>query len=142
MHLYLKKEIKKFSKKIKLLVEEFIKVAQNNLTTIMPAFTHLQKAQPTTVAHYMMAYAEMFYRDLVRMENNFINTDFCPLGAGALCGTTYNIDQKYSAKLLDFKNVIHNSMDAIGDRDYIIEFLSNMSIFMMHMSRINEELII
>jgi argininosuccinate lyase len=108
----------------------------------MPAFTHLQKAQPTTVAHYMMAYAEMFYKDLIRLQNNYEHTDYCPLGAGALCGTTYNIDQNYTAKLLGFKNVISNSLEAIGDRDYVIELLSNLSIFMMHMSRINEELII
>jgi argininosuccinate lyase len=142
MHLFLKKQIVLFIEKIKLLINEIIKISAKNLSTIMPAFTHLQKAQPSTVAHYMMAYAEMFYKDLIRMQNNYNSTDFCPLGAGALCGTTYNIDQQYTAKLLGFKNVISNSMEAISDRDYIIEFLNNLSILMMHMSRINEEFII
>lgn len=142
MHLYIKDVIINFINKLKKLVIVIINIASHNLNTIMPGFTHLQKAQPTTLAHYLLAYGEMFKRDIERLEENLKHADYMPLGAGALCGTTYNIDQKFVAKELNFKNIISNSMDAVSDRDYILELLSNLSIFMMHMSRINEELII
>ncbi len=127
---------------LKTLIEALINISENNLNTIMPAYTHLQKAQPTTLGHYMMAYAEMFYRDITRFSNCYKRTDVMPLGSGALCGTTYNIDRYAVKDELGFNDITLNSIDGVSDRDFAIEFLSASSICMMHLSRFCEELIL
>ena len=108
----------------------------------MPGFTHLQKAQPITLAHHMGAYFEMFKRDQSRLHDIYERMDYCPLGSGALAGTTYPLDREYSAEILGFKGPCLNSIDGVSDRDYLIELLSAMSTMMMHMSRLSEEMII
>ena len=113
-----------------------------NLETYMPGFTHLQKAQPVTLAHHFGAYFEMFKRDLLRMKDIYKRMNYCPLGAGALAGTTYPLDREYTAKLLGFEGPTLNSMDSVADRDYLIEFMSALSTVMMHLSRFSEEIII
>jgi argininosuccinate lyase len=140
--MYVKNSIAEISQKIKYLIQVIVKIAKINMDTIMPAFTHLQKAQPTTLAHWLMAYAEMFYRDALRFKDTLARVDYMPLGSGALCTTTYNIDRDYVRKLLGFKKLTPNSIDAVSDRDYLLEYLFNISTTMMHLSRINEELII
>lgn len=140
--MYIKRAINEVRELLKNLINELVKIAKENLETIMPAFTHLQKAQPTTLAHYLMAYAEMFTRDLERFVENYKRTDYMPLGNGALCGTTYNIDREYTKKYLGFANLTPNSLDGVSDRDYLLEFLFNSSTTMMHLSRFNEEIII
>ena len=115
---------------------------KENTDTIMPGFTHLQKAQPITLAHHMGAYFEMFKRDRSRLHDIHERMNYCPLGSGALAGTTYPLDREYTAQLLDFAGPTLNSMDSVSDRDYLIEFLSAMSIIMMHLSRFCEEIII
>lgn len=108
----------------------------------MPGFTHLQKAQPITLAHHIGAYFEMFKRDRSRLTDIYERMNYCPLGSGALAGTTYPLDREYTAKFLNFKGPALNSIDAVSDRDYLIEFLSAMSIIMMHLSRFCEEITI
>ena len=108
----------------------------------MPGFTHLQKAQPVTLAHHVGAYFEMFKRDRLRLKDIYYRMNYCPLGAGALAGTTYPLDRAYTASLLGFEGPTSNSMDSVSDRDYVIEFLSALSIIMMHLSRFCEEIII
>ena len=108
----------------------------------MPAYTHLQRAQPTTFAHHIMAYAAMFRRDVTRLEDCFERMDYSPLGSGALTGTTYPIDRMAVAKALGFAGITENSMDGVSDRDYVIELLSDLSILMMHLSRFSEEIIL
>ena len=108
----------------------------------MPGFTHLQKAQPVTLAHHLGAYFEMFKRDRLRMKDIRKRMNYCPLGAGALAGTTYPLDREYTAELLGFDGPTLNSMDSVSDRDYLIEMLSAMSTVMMHLSRFCEEVII
>ena len=115
---------------------------KENVETYMPGFTHLQKAQPITLAHHMGAYFEMFKRDRSRMKDIYKRMNYCPLGAGALAGTTYPLDREYTAELLDFAGPTLNSMDSVSDRDYLIELLSAMSTVMMHLSRFSEEVII
>ena len=110
--------------------------------TIMPGLTHLQKAQPITLAHHMGAYFEMFKRDRSRLCDIYKRMNYCPLGSGALAGTTYPLDRDYTAQLLDFYGPTLNSMDGVSDRDYLIEFLSALSTIMMHLSRFSEEIII
>ncbi|MFV0396189.1 MAG: argininosuccinate lyase [Coprobacillaceae bacterium] len=117
-------------------------IMKEHTETFMPGFTHLQKAQPLTLAHHMGAYFEMFKRDAMRLEDIYKRMNVCPLGSGALAGTTYPLDRDYSAELLNFDGPCLNSMDGVSDRDYLIELLSAMSTTMMHMSRISEELII
>jgi argininosuccinate lyase len=114
----------------------------DNLYTYMPGFTHLQKAQPVTLAHHLGAYFEMFYRDATRLKDIYSRMNYCPLGAGALAGTTYPLDREFTANLLGFKGPTLNSMDSVSDRDYIIEYLSALSTIMMHLSRFSEEIII
>ena len=118
------------------------KIMEDNLDTYMPGFTHLQKAQPVTLAHHVGAYYEMFKRDLLRMKDIYNRMNYCPLGAGALAGTTYPLDREYTAQLLDFFGPTLNSMDSVSDRDYLIEFMSALSTIMMHLSRFSEEVII
>jgi len=117
-------------------------VLKANTNTYMPGFTHLQKAQPTTLAHHMGAYFEMFKRDFFRLSDIYDRMNYCPLGAGAFAGTTYPLDREYTASLLDFDGATLNSMDSVSDRDYCIEFLSALSLIMMHLSRFSEEMII
>lgn len=108
----------------------------------MPGFTHLQKAQPVTVAHHFGAYFEMFRRDCTRLDDIYDRMNYCPLGAGALAGTTYPLDRDFTADFLKFNGATNNSMDSVSDRDYIIEYLSALSTIMMHLSRFSEEIII
>ena len=142
MRLYVRDEIVA----IKELVVNLLKVLHNlmkeNTDTYMPGFTHLQKAQPVTLAHHLGAYMEMFKRDYSRLEDIYERMNYCPLGSGALAGTTYPLDREYTASLLDFKGPTLNSMDSVSDRDYIIELLSALSTIMMHLSRFSEEIII
>ncbi|MBD5542835.1 MAG: argininosuccinate lyase [Lachnospiraceae bacterium] len=129
-----------------LLVKELLLVLQDimesHLDTYMPGFTHLQKAQPITLAHHMGAYFEMFKRDRLRLKDIYFRMNYCPLGSGALAGTTYPLDRNYTASLLGFEGPTLNSMDSVADRDYVIEFLSALSTIMMHLSRFSEEIII
>ena len=115
---------------------------KENINTYMPGFTHLQKAQPVTVAHHVGAYMEMFKRDYDRLNDIYDRMNYCPLGAGALAGTTYPLDREQTAELLGFYGPTLNSMDSVSDRDYVIEFLSALSTIMMHLSRFSEEIII
>ena len=108
----------------------------------MPGYTHMQRAQPITFAHHLMAYAEMFKRDIERLNETYTRTDICPIGSCALAGTTYNLDREFEAKELGFSKVSANSLDGVSDRDFIIELLSDISIIMMHLSRISEEIIL
>ncbi len=119
-----------------------VAIAEENLHTVMCAYTHLQKAQPTTLAHYMMAYFEMFHRDISRFQDGKKRTDSLPLGAGALCATTYPINRSMVADSLGFSGITRNSLDAVSDRDFALEYLSSASICMMHLSRLCEEIIL
>ena len=140
--LFVKKEIPVIIGQIKKLEEVLVKKAEANLDTVMPGYTHLQRAQPTTFAHYMMAYANMLKRDITRFEDCMGRMDECPLGAGALATSTYPVDRFQTAAALGFQKPTDNSMDSVSDRDYAIEFLSACSILMMHLSRFSEELIL
>lgn len=142
MKLYCRDEIGEIDKLVKGLMEEILKLMEDNLDTYMPGFTHLQKAQPVTLAHHMGAYFEMFYRDRTRLRDIRERMNYCPLGAGALAGTTYPLDRDYTAKLLGFYGPTLNSMDSVSDRDYVIELLNALSIIAMHLSRFSEEIII
>ena len=124
------------------LLDTILKIMEENTETIMPGFTHLQKAQPITLAHHMGAYFEMFKRDSQRMHDIYERMNYCPLGSGALAGTTYPLDREYTAELLGFYGPTLNSMDGVSDRDYLIEYLSAISTVMMHLSRFSEEVII
>lgn len=142
MKLYTRDEILEIQDLLKNLLKVLLKIMEENTDTYMPGFTHLQKAQPITLAHHFGAYFEMFKRDLSRMEDIVKRMNFCPLGSGALAGTTYPLDREYTAQLLDFTGATLNSMDSVSDRDYVIEFLSASSTIMMHLSRFCEEIII
>ncbi|MBR1624102.1 MAG: argininosuccinate lyase, partial [Pseudobutyrivibrio sp.] len=135
-------QVRSTAKALEHLLTTILGIMEENIDTIMPGFTHLQKAQPITVAHHMGAYFEMFKRDVNRLI--FIDASMytCPLGSGALAGTTYPLDREMTAKLLDFEVPTLNSMDGVSDRDYLIEFLSALSIIQMHLSRFSEEIII
>ena len=140
--LYVKGEIPKIINMILDLEKVLIQKAQANLETVMPGYTHMQRAQPTTFAHYMMAYANMLRRDVTRLEDCLERMDECPLGAGALATSTYPVDRFQTAAALGFKKPTDNSMDSVSDRDFAIEFLSACSILMMHLSRFSEEIIL
>ena len=140
--LYVKKQIPVIIGMIVDLEKVLLKKAEANLETVMPGYTHLQRAQPTTFAHYMMAYANMLKRDVTRFEDCLERMDECPLGAGALATSTYPVDRFQTAGALGFRKPVDNSMDAVSDRDYAIEFLSACSLLMMHLSRFSEELIL
>lgn len=142
MKLYTKEEIQKINQLLKNLLQVLHELMKEHINTYMPGFTHLQKAQPVTLSHHLGAYFEMFQRDRFRINDLLERMDYCPLGAGALAGTTYPLDREFTAQLLDFKGVTLNSMDSVSDRDYLIESLSAMSIIMMHLSRFCEEIII
>ncbi len=142
MKLYCRGEIEELDQLVKGLLEELLKIMEEHLETYMPGFTHLQKAQPVTLAHHVGAYIEMFMRDRSRLSDIKKRMDQCPLGAGALAGTTYPLDRQYSAELLGFSGPTLNSMDSVADRDYVIELLSALSTIAMHLSRFSEEIII
>ena len=142
MRLYTRKRVVGTDGLLKELLSVILKTMEENLETYMPGFTHLQKAQPTTLAHHYGAYFEMFKRDRQRMADIFRRMNYCPLGAGALAGTTYPLDREHTASLLAFAGPTLNSMDSVSDRDYLIEFLAALSTVMMHLSRFCEEIII
>ena len=142
MKLYTRDEISNVDDLLKDLLAELLIIMMENTETYMPGFTHLQKAQPITLAHHMGAYFEMFKRDRSRMADIYKRMNYCPLGSGALAGTTYPLDREYTASLLGFEGPTMNSMDSVADRDYLIEFLSALSTIMMHLSRFSEEIII
>ena len=142
MRLFTRKTVKETDNELKELLAVILKIMKENTQTIMPGFTHLQKAQPITLAHHMGAYFEMFKRDRSRLCDIYKRMNYCPLGSGALAGTTYPLDRDYTAQLLDFYGPTLNSMDGVSDRDYLIEFLSALSTIMMHLSRFSEEIII
>ena len=140
--LYMRQEIDLIIALVEKLKEALYKIAEGNQETIMPGYTHLQRAQPVTLAHYMLAYYQMFSRDASRLADCRKRLNQLPLGSGALAGTTYNTDRDFLAKELDFDSICPNSIDAVSDRDFALEFLSDASILMMHLSRFCEELII
>lgn len=142
MKLYTRDEIDELNKLIKDLLSTLLTIMRDNVDTFMPGFTHLQKAQPITLAHHLSAYFEMFKRDHERLVDIRRRMNTCPLGSGALAGTTYPLDREYVAELLDFDKPTLNSIDGVSDRDYLIELLSALSIMMMHLSRFSEEIII
>lgn len=142
MKLYTRDEIDELDLLLKGLLAELLTLMEENLHTYMPGFTHLQKAQPVTLAHHLGAYYEMFRRDRSRMADIRKRMNYCPLGSGALAGTTYPLDREYTAQLLNFDGPTLNSMDSVSDRDYIIELLSALSTVAMHLSRFCEEIII
>ena len=140
--LWIKKASKQIIKNLNDLIRSFLKKSEGNIQTIMPGFTHLKNAQPISFAHYLLAYVEMFKRDKKRFTSNINYIDECPLGAGALAGTSYKIDRNFTSKKLGFKKPTNNSIDSVSDRDFAIDFLSSASICAMHISRFAEELII
>ena len=142
MKLYIRDEVTELDGLLKEMLEVLLKLMEENTETFMPGFTHLQKAQPITLAHHLGAYFEMFKRDRMRMKDIYARMNMCPLGSGALAGTTYPLDREYTAELMDFAGPTRNSMDSVSDRDYLIELLSAMSTIMMHLSRFSEEVII
>lgn len=142
MKLYIRDEISETDALLKELLAVILRIMKENVETYMPGFTHLQKAQPVTVAHHFGAYFEMFRRDRSRLHDIRERMNYCPLGAGALAGTTYPLDREFTAELLNFKGATSNSMDSVSDRDYIIELLSALSTIMMHLSRFSEEIIV
>lgn len=142
MKLYTRDQVEILDGLLEELLGIILSIMKENLDTYMPGFTHLQKAQPITLAHHMGAYFEMFKRDHERLRDIHHRMNTCPLGSGALAGTTYPLDREYTAKLLGFDRPSLNSMDGVSDRDYLIEFLSALSLIMMHLSRFSEEVII
>ena len=142
MKLYTRDELLIIDGLVYHLLTTILKIMEEHVDTIMPGFTHLQKAQPITLAHHMGAYFEMFKRDRGRLHDIYERMNYCPLGSGALAGTTYPLDREYVAELLEFKGATENSMDSVSDRDYVIEFLSALSTIMMHLSRFSEDVII
>ena len=142
MRLYIRIEVLVADELLKELLETLLSLMEEHTDTYMPGFTHMQKAQPVTLAHHLGAYFEMFKRDRSRLKDIYHRMNYCPLGAGALAGTTYPLDRNYTASLLGFEGPTLNSMDSVSDRDYVIEFLSALSTVMMHLSRFCEEIII
>ena len=142
MRLYLKDSILKITSLLKELIEVLVQISENNIRIYMPAYTHLRKAQPISVAHYLNAYSEMFLRDIDRLNDSFRRTDVMPLGSGALAGTSFPIDRELTAQLLSFAEISQNSLDAVSDRDFVLEYLFCASTVIMHLSRFCEELIL
>lgn len=142
MRLYTRAHVVETDNRLKELLHVILHTMEENLETYMPGFTHLQKAQPVTLAHHYGAYFEMFKRDRLRLKDIYARMNYCPLGAGALAGTTYPLDRNYTASLLGFEGPTLNSMDSVSDRDYLIEYLAALSTIMMHLSRFSEEIII
>lgn len=142
MRLYVRLEVLHTDELLKQLLCTLLHIMEEHTDTYMPGFTHLQKAQPVTLAHHVGAYFEMFKRDRSRLKDIYHRMNYCPLGAGALAGTTYPLDRNYTASVLGFEGPTLNSMDSVADRDYVIEFLSALSTIMMHLSRFSEEIIL
>lgn len=142
MRLYIREEAVELDRLLRKLLETILKIMEAHTSTILPGFTHLQKAQPITLSHHMGAYFEMFKRDRQRLFDLYERMNYCPLGSGALAGTTFPLDREYTAKALGFYGPTLNSMDGVSDRDYLIELLSALSMVMMHLSRFSEEIII
>ncbi len=142
IRMYLKDEIIEVKRMLTELLETLLVISENNLDTIMPGYTHLQRAQPITLAHHMMAYFQMFRRDIERLDDCYGRMDIMPLGSGALAGTTYPLDREFVADKLGFAGITENSLDGVSDRDFAIELASCLSIVMMHLSRFCEELIL
>ena len=142
MKLYVRDEIDELKDLLYELLSEVLRIMEDNTTTYMPGFTHLQKAQPTTLAHHFGAYFEMFIRDFDRLRSTRKRMNLSPLGSGAFAGTTYDLDRDYVASLLEFETATRNSMDSVSDRDYLLELLSDLAIISMHLSRLSEEIII
>ncbi len=142
MRLYTRKKTRELREDLRPLLATILDIMSQNTETYMPGFTHLQKAQPTTLAHHFGAYFEMFKRDALRLDDCLERMNYCPLGAGALAGTTYPLDREFTAEQLGFAGPTLNSMDSVSDRDYLLELLSDLSIVMMHLSRFSEELIL
>lgn len=142
MRLYTRQEVLAVDELLEEMLNAILIIMENNTDTFMPGFTHLQKAQPVTLAHHMGAYFEMFKRDRLRLQDIYHRMNYCPLGSGALAGTTYDLDRDYTAELLGFYGPTLNSMDGVSDRDYLLEFLAAISTMMMHLSRFSEEVII
>ena len=142
MKLYVRDEIDELKDLLYELLGEVLRIMEENTTTYMPGFTHLQKAQPTTLAHHFGAYFEMFIRDFDRLRSTRRRMNLSPLGSGAFAGTTYDLDRDYVASLLEFETATRNSMDSVSDRDYLLELLSDLAIISMHLSRLSEEIII
>ena len=142
MRLYVRRQVQETDELLKELLETLHKIMEENVETYMPGFTHLQKAQPITLALHIGAYFEMFKRDHSRLHDIYRRMNYCPLGAGALAGTTYPLDREYTAELLGFYGPTMNAIDSVADRDYTIEFLATLSTIMMHLSRFSEEVII
>lgn len=140
--LYIKKRIEELINAVDNFISVIAKIAKEHTETILPGYTHLQKAQPISFAHYLSAYANMFIRDAGRLEDALKRMDFCPLGSGALAGTTFPIDREMTARLLNFAGATANSLDSVSDRDYCIETASAVAVLMMHLSRFSEELIL
>ena len=141
LRLYLRDEIDGIVAQLNELQKVLVRVAEKESDTVMPGFTHMQVAQPVTFGHHMLAYVEMFERDHERMLDLRHRVNRSPLGAAALAGTTYPIDREYTAELLGFEGVMQNSLDAVSDRDYGVEFLAAASLIMIHISRLSEELV-
>ncbi len=142
IRLYLRREIVEVRKLVLSLIEAIAKLASDNTDSVMPGYTHLQRAQPVTFAHYILAYAQMFIRDDIRLSQVYERTNISPLGSGALASTTYPIDRHLVAELLEMNGVTENSMDGVSDRDFLIETTFAMSLIMMHLSRFSEEIIL
>ena len=142
IRMYLKEQIVSVKELVVSLLEAIENKAVENIHTVMPGYTHLQRAQPLTFAHYVLAYAQMFMRDVKRLDDVYARTNVMPLGSGALAATTYPINRHRVAELLGFDSVTENSMDGVSDRDFVIELASTLSMLMMHMSRFSEEIIL
>jgi argininosuccinate lyase len=142
LRLYLRDQVSHIVGRLRILEQVLVKTAKDNLDTIMPGYTHLQRAQPVLLSHHLMAYYEMFKRDMDRFRDGLKRINVLPLGSAALAGTTYPIDREYAARLLGFPKISSNSIDAVSDRDFIIEFLSSAGICMVHLSRLSEELVL
>ena len=142
MRLYTRRRMTETGQLVVRLLETLLSLMKEHTDTVMPGFTHLQKAQPVTLAHHLGAYFEMFRRDADRLTDGLARMNECPLGAGALAGTTYPLDREYTAEQLGFFGPTANSMDSVSDRDYLLEYLFDLSVIMMHLSRFSEEIIL
>ncbi|MDJ0676679.1 MAG: argininosuccinate lyase [Calothrix sp. MO_167.B42] len=140
--LYLREEIRQIRQQLRDFQTVLLDIAENNLETLIPGYTHLQRAQPLSLAHHLLAYFQMAQRDWERLGDVYRRVNISPLGCGALAGTTFPIDRHYTAKLLEFEDVYHNSLDGVSDRDFAIEFLCAASLIMVHLSRLSEEIIL
>lgn len=142
LHLYTREMIIMLVEKLLAFQQALVEKAQQNIDTIIPGYTHLQRAQPVRLAQHFLAYAAMLQRDISRLQDNYNRVNICPLGAGALAGAGFNVDREHAAKQMNFSDIYHNSIDAVSDRDFVVEFLSASALIMLHLSRLSEELIL